>query len=217
MFKVFVNGSSGKVGTSLSEIINKKNSLYIKNKDISSADVAIDFSHPDSTIKILQHCCINKIPLIIGTTGLKQNTLNEIKKASEMIPIVLATNMSIGINQLKINLEKYLQSIKSETTCVIEETHNVKKIDKPSGTAIEINNLIKELDKKNNISSIETVSIRKGDIPGTHKISFQNKENTCVFKHRTLSRDVYANGALHCVEKISNKSPGLYKFEDVIN
>ena len=46
---------------------------------------------------------------------------------------------------------------------------------------------------------------------------FQNKENTCVFKHRTLSRDVYANGALHCVEKISNKSPGLYKFEDVIN
>ena len=217
MFKVFVNGSSGKVGTSLSEIINKKNSLYIKNKDISSADVAIDFSHPDSTIKILQHCCINKIPLIIGTTGLKQNTLNEIKKASEMIPIVLATNMSIGINQLKINLEKYLQSIKSETTCVIEETHNVKKIDKPSGTAIEINNLIKELDKKNNISSIETVSIRKGDIPGIHKISFQNKENTCVFKHRTLSRDVYANGALHCVEKISNKSPGLYKFEDVIN
>ena len=217
MFKVFVNGSSGKVGTSLSKIINKKNSLYIKNKDISSADVAIDFSHPDSTIKILQHCCINKIPLIIGTTGLKQNTLNEIKKASEIIPIVLASNMSIGINQLKINLEKYLQSIKSETTCVIEETHNVKKIDKPSGTAIEINNLIKELDKKNNISSIETVSIREGDIPGIHKISFQNKENTCVFKHRTLSRDVYANGALHCVEKISNKSPGLYKFEDVIN
>ena len=217
MFKVFVNGSSGKVGTSLSKIINKKNSLYIKNKDISSADVVIDFSHPDSTIKVLQHCCINKIPLIIGTTGLKQNTLNEIKKASEMIPIVLASNMSIGINQLKINLEKYLQSIKSETTCVIEETHNVKKIDKPSGTAIEINNLIKELDKKNNISSIETVSIRKGDIPGIHKISFQNKENTCVFKHRTLSRDVYANGALHCVEKISNKSPGLYKFEDVIN
>ena len=217
MFKVFVNGSSGKVGTSLSKIINKKNSLYIKNNDISSADVAIDFSHPDSTIRILQHCCINKIPLIIGTTGLKQNTLNEIKKASEMIPIVLASNMSIGINQLKINLEKYLQSIKSETTCVIEETHNVKKIDKPSGTAIEINNLIKELDKKNNISSIETVSIRKGDIPGIHKISFQNKENTCVFKHRTLSRDVYANGALHCVEKITNKSPGLYKFEDVIN
>ena len=217
MFKVFVNGSSGKVGTSLSKIINKKNSLYIKNKDISSADVAIDFSHPDSTIKILQHCCINKIPLIIGTTGLKQNTLNEIKKASEIIPIVLASNMSIGINQLKINLEKYLQSIKSETTCVIEETHNVKKIDKPSGTAIEINNLIKELDKKNNISSTETVSIREGDIPGIHKITFQNKENTCVFKHRTLSRDVYANGALHCVEKISNKSPGLYKFEDVIN
>ena len=93
MFKVFVNGSSGKVGTSLSEIINKKNSLYIKNKDISSADVAIDFSHPDSTIKILQHCCINKIPLIIGTTGLKQNTLNEIKKASEIIPIVLALSL----------------------------------------------------------------------------------------------------------------------------
>ena len=217
MFKVFVNGSSGKVGTSLSKIINQKNGLYIKNKDISSADVVIDFSHPDSTIKILQHCCINQIPLIIGTTGLKQDSLNEIKKASKMIPIVLASNMSIGINQLKINLEKYLQSIKSETTCVIEETHNVKKIDKPSGTAIEINNLIKELDKKNNISSIETVSIRKGDIPGIHKISFQNKENTCVFKHRTLSRDVYANGALHCVEKISNKSPGLYNFEDVFN
>ena len=197
MLKVFINGSSGKVGTSLSRIVNQKNDLYVNNKDISSADVVIDFSHPDSTTQIIQQCSTNKIPLIIGTTGLKKNTLNEIKKASELIPIVLASNMSIGINQLKINLEKYLQSIKSETTCVIEETHNVKKIDKPSGTAIEINNLIKELDKKNNISSIETVSIRKGDIPGIHKISFQNKENTCVFKHRTLSRDVYANGALH--------------------
>ena len=54
MFKVFVNGSSGKVGNSLSKIIDQKNIFYIKNKDISSADVAIDFSHPDSTITILQ-------------------------------------------------------------------------------------------------------------------------------------------------------------------
>jgi 4-hydroxy-tetrahydrodipicolinate reductase len=217
MHKVFVNGSSGKMGTSLSNIINKKNDLYINNKDISSADVIIDFSHPDSTSRILQQCSINKIPLIIGTTGLKENLLNEIKKASEFIPIVLASNMSIGINQLKINLGKYLQNIKNETTCVIEETHHTKKIDKPSGTAIEINNVIKELDRKKNISSIETVSIRKGDIFGIHKITFQNTENSCVFKHQTLSRDVYANGALHCAERILNKSPGLYNFEDVIN
>ena len=217
MLKVFINGSSGKVGTSLTRIVNQKNDLYVNTKDISSADVVIDFSHPDSTAQIIQQCSTNKIPLIIGTTGLKKNTLNEIKKASELIPIVLASNMSIGINQLKINLEKYLQKIGNETTCVIEETHHAKKIDKPSGTAIEINNFIKEFDKKNNISSIKTASIRKGDIFGIHKITFQNKENPCVFKHQTLSRDVYANGALRCVLKILNKSPGLYNFEDVIN
>ena len=72
MFKVFVNGSSGKVGTSLSKIINQKNDLYVNSKDISSADVVIDFSHPDSTAQIIQQCSTNKIPLIIGTTGLKK-------------------------------------------------------------------------------------------------------------------------------------------------
>ena len=65
--------------------------------------------------------------------------------------------------------------------------------------------------------NIKDMRDRKGDIFGIHKITFQNTDNSCVFKHQTLTRDVYANGALHCAGKILNKLPGLYNFEDVIN
>ena len=61
MLKVFINGSSGKVGTSLTRIVNQKNDLYVNTKDISSADVVIDFSHPDSTAQIIQQCSTNTV------------------------------------------------------------------------------------------------------------------------------------------------------------
>ena len=121
MLKVFINGSSGKVGTSLSRIVNQKSDLYVNNKDISSADVVIDFSHPDSTTQIIQQCSSNKIPLIIGTTGLKKNILNEIKKASQILQKVV-------IESPLQKIESYSQNYNSNIFFKREDLQKVRNI-----------------------------------------------------------------------------------------
>ena len=217
MLKIYINGSSGKMGQSLTNLINQSQELNLVTKDISLSDVVIDFSHPDSTIEIIKDCSRNKIPLIVGTTNLNEETLIEIKMASKYIPILLAANMSIGISQLKESLVAFIKSNKQKIECSIEEIHHSNKVDAPSGTAIEIKDLIKNTDHKSNINQIKINSKRIDNVFGIHKITFINEESSIDFKHEALSRDIYANGAIKCAMKIHNLEPNIYKFEDIIN
>ena len=217
MLKIYINGSSGKMGQSLTNLINQSQELNLVTKDISLSDVVIDFSHPDSTIEIIKDCSRNKIPLIVGTTNLNEETLIEIKMASKYIPILLAANMSIGILQLKESLVAFIKSNKQKIECSIEEIHHSNKLDAPSGTAIEIKDLIKNTDSKSNINQIKINSKRIDNVFGIHKITFINEESSIYFKHEALSRDIYANGAIKCAMKIHNLEPNIYKFEDIIN
>jgi len=217
MLKIYINGSSGRMGQSLINLINQSQELNLVTKDISLSDVVIDFSHPDSTIEIIKDCSINKIPLIVGTTNLNEETLIEIKMASKYIPILLAANMSIGILQLKESLVAFIKSNKQKIECSIEEIHHSNKLDAPSGTAIEIKDLIKNTDNKSNINQIKINSKRIDNVFGIHKITFINEESSIDFKHEALSRDIYANGAIKCAMKIHNLEPNIYKFEDIIN
>ena len=217
MLKIYINGSSGKMGQSLTNLINQSQELNLVTKDISLSDVVIDFSHPDSTIEIIKDCSTNKIPLIVGTTNLNEETLIEIKMASKYIPILLAANMSIGILQLKESLVAFIKSNKQKIECSIEEIHHSNKLDAPSGTAIEIKDLIKNTDNKSNINQINLNSKRVDEVFGIHKVTFFSEESSTDFKHEALSRDVYANGAIKCAMTIHRLEPNVYKFEDIIN
>ena len=217
MLKVFINGSSGKMGLSLINLINQNKKFDLITEDISSSDVVIDFSYPSSTLKIVKECSVIKIPLIIGTTGLNKEILNEINNASKNIPILLASNMSIGILQLKKSIHNFLKHNENKIDCFIEEVHHSKKIDSPSGTAIEINDFIDLIDDKKNVTSIKINSKRVDDIFGVHKITFSNKEKSIYFKHEALSRDIFGTGALECAVNIQKLEPNVYKFEDIIN
>ena len=217
MLKIYVNGSSGKMGQSLTNLINQSQELSLVTENISLSDVVIDFSHPDLTIEIIKACSRNKIPLIIGTTNLNEETLVEIKMASKYIPILLAANMSIGILQLKESLVAFIKSNKEKIDCLIEEIHHSNKLDAPSGTAIEIKDLIKNTDNKSNINQISINSKRVDDVFGIHKVTFFSEESSTDFKHEALSRDVYANGAIKCAITIHKLEPNVYKFEDIIN
>ena len=217
MLKIYVNGSSGKMGQSLTNLINQNRELSLVTESISLSDVVIDFSHPDLTIEIIKDCSINKIPLIIGTTNLNEETHVEIKMASKYIPILLAANMSIGILQLKESLVAFIKSNKEKIDCLIEEIHHSNKLDAPSGTAIEIKDLIKNTDNKSNINQININSKRVDDVFGIHKVTFFSEESSTDFKHEALSRDVYANGAIKCAMTIHRLEPNVYKFEDIIN
>ena len=217
---IYINGASGKMGQLLLNLItitsiDKFNSITEDN--FASSDVVVDFSNPISTLKILKRCLDTNIPLIIGTTGFSDHEINEIKTAGKKIPILLAANFSIGITNLKVYLENFIQSLDQEMSCIIEETHHIEKLDQPSGTAIELKNLINSINEKNKIDNIEINSIRKKDIFGIHKVSFYNKSKTYCFMHEALSREVFAHGALSSCKKLIKLKPKVYSFKDLLN
>ena len=100
MIELYLNGKSGKMGETIINLI-KKNERFNLTGNLSTADVVIDFSHPDSTKKIIEETLEKNIPLVIGTTGLNNEILENMNKASIKIPIIQAANMSIGVHQLK--------------------------------------------------------------------------------------------------------------------
>ncbi len=216
MIELYINGSSGRMGTTINDLVNANDEFNVTD-NLTSADVVIDFSHPSSTKKIINSCLKHNIPMVIGTTGLNKDVLENIYIASKTLPIVLAANMSIGVHQLKDSLKSFIKKNKNRVNCDIEETHHLKKLDKPSGTAIEIENLIKDQDKLNLISLSKTVSHRKDDISGIHKVIFTDKDVTYTFTHTAISRDIFGNGALYCAKKVIELQPDLYTFDRIIN
>ena len=217
MIKVTINGASGKMGTKVSNLIKNDSFLVECFDDISCSDLVIDFSQPSSTKKILKKCVAEKKPIIIGTTGFSDNDLKEIREAANSIPIVLAANMSRGIFYLKNSLASFIHNNQDKLRCFIEETHHIEKVDKPSGTAIELKKFITEHDNNNFIQDINIKSYRVANIFGTHKIMFCSDNGTICFSHEALSRKIFAEGAIMCAKSINFNKPNLYSFEDIIN
>ena len=217
MIKVTINGASGKMGTKVSNLIKNDSFLVECFDDISCSDLVIDFSQPSSTKKILKKCVVEKKPIIIGTTGFSDNDLKEIREAANSIPIVLAANMSRGIFYLKNSLASFIHNNQDKLRCFIEETHHIEKVDKPSGTAIELKKFITEHDNNNFIQDINIKSYRVANIFGTHKIMFCSDNGTICFSHEALSRKIFAEGAIMCAKSINFNKPNLYSFEDIIN
>ena len=218
MIKVYINGLSGKMGSSIKDIAMQQNDLnLIYDKNIKNADVLIDFSRPSSTLNILEDCLEHNIPMVIGTTGFNQDELSIIKEASKKIPILLAFNMSKGIYIIKKSIQNFLESNSNKVSCVIEEVHHTEKVDSPSGTAIELKKVIEIADIAKNISSLSIESKRVKGIFGIHKVIFSSDSNYIEFKHEALSRKVFAEGAIEISKLISSKSPKMYELEDFFN
>ena len=218
MIKVFINGLSGKMGSSIADIATQQNDLnLIHDKNIKNADVLIDFSRPSSTLNILEDCLDNNIPMVIGTTGFNQAELRVIKKASKKIPILLAFNMSKGIFIIKKSIQDFLESNNNKLNCTIEEVHHTEKVDSPSGTALELKKVIEIADIANNILSLNIESKRVEGIFGIHKVIFSSDSDYIEFKHEALSRKVFAEGAIEISKLISSRSPKMYELEDFFN
>jgi 4-hydroxy-tetrahydrodipicolinate reductase len=218
MIKVFINGLSGKMGSSIIDIVIKQNDIdLIHEKNIKNADVLIDFSRPSSTLSILDDCLEHNISLVIGTTGFNQDELRTIKKASKKIPILLAFNMSKGIFIIKKSIQDFLKSNSNKLSCIIEEIHHTEKVDSPSGTAIELKKVIEIADISKNISSLSIESKRVEGVFGIHKVIFSSDSDYIEFKHEALSRKVFAEGAIEISKLISTKSPKMYELEDFFN
>jgi len=195
------------------------------------ADVMIDFSLPEGTMKFLPVCRERKIAAIIGTTGLTASQQAEITDTAGQIPIVQAANFSVGINVLLKAAAMVAKTLGEDYDIEVAETHHRFKKDAPSGTAIALARSICRATGKDfeaaavfgregqcprNRGEIGMHALRVGDTVGEHTVHFGNLGETVHLGHTAHTRDTFVRGALRAAEWIKDKYPGLYDMQDVL-
>jgi len=204
----------------------------LEAENLKGIDGVIDFSMPGATMMLLESCAQKKIPVVIGTTGFSNIQLNKISEYSKIIPILLSSNMSIGVNLLFALVNSASGALKDKNfNPEIFEIHHKHKKDAPSGTAKTLEGIIQ---KNYNLSSDEIThgrsgiigerpekelgvfALRGGDVVGDHTVFFLGDGERVELKHQATSRNVFANGALNALKFIVKKDPGLYNMFDVL-
>lgn len=181
----------------------------LKNTQCKNVQIWIDFSSPEGFSEIYKFCKENKMALVSGTTGLSKSQIKEMEKSP--IPLLWSPNMSLGINILL----KALHALKGAEgfDFQIEEFHHTQKKDKPSGTALLLQN---ELESIVGHSLEKPLSIRGGGIYGIHKIWAMSEEETISFEHQALNRRVFAKGAVQAAQWLKKQKPGLYSLQSLL-
>lgn len=194
-------------------------------------DLVIDFSHHSMTKKVLDYCLSQKRPVVIATTGLSDELIEDIKKAADDIPVFYSANMSLGVNALIKALQSIAPILEEDFQIEIVEKHHRYKKDAPSGTALLLADSINEVlvDKKdyihgrtgneneNAISEIGIHAVRGGSIPGEHTVIFAGEDELIELKHTALSRRIFANGALKAGLFLVEQPKGFYSMNDLLN
>ena len=182
-------------------------------QDKGNIDAIIDFSEPKNSMKLLRFASKNNIPTLVGTTGFEDSESEEMIKLANYFPLLIAPNTSIGIVLIKRMMESVSSELKFFSTPEIYERHHEGKRDSPSGTALDLS---KELSSLGSYSEeIEILSERSGESAGEHKITLKRPNELIEISHSALDRSLFADGALEAVKWISNKTPGLYKMNDI--
>ena len=216
-----------KRGHSIVSVIDK-NATKADWEALSKADVAIEFSKPDTAVENIKRCFDLNVPVVVGTTGWYDHQ-EEIKHLanSKQKTILAATNFSIGVN-LFFHINKILaQAMENlpEYNVEIEETHHTQKLDAPSGTAITIaQGILAELSRKQKWaladdsktdSDLSIQAFRIDDVPGTHSVKYTSDIDDIEIKHTAHSRSGFAIGAVIAAEWLPGKQ-GYFSMSDLI-
>ncbi|HMK59687.1 MAG TPA: 4-hydroxy-tetrahydrodipicolinate reductase [Dissulfurispiraceae bacterium] len=199
---------------------------------INSGDVIIDFTVPESTFANLQLAASRKKSMIIGTTGITSQQMETVKQLSKEVAIVMAPNMSIGVNLLLRVLKDVAKVLGDDYDIEIVEAHHRLKKDAPSGTALKMAQVIADAVNRdlNEVAvyarkgiigertkkEIGIQTIRAGDIVGDHTVIFGGLGERIEITHKASSRDTFARGALRAALWLTGKVPGLYDMQDVL-
>ncbi|MFC2110740.1 4-hydroxy-tetrahydrodipicolinate reductase [Bacteroidota bacterium] len=223
----------GKMGQTIEKIaVSRGHEIVLKidkdapEYDISIADVAIDFSIPDSAVANITNCLNNNVPIISGTTGWL-DSFQEMKDlcSSQNGAFIYASNYSLGVNiffELNNHLAKMMANL-DQYDVNIEEIHHKQKLDEPSGTAITLaegviehtKNTQWQLDKATEENSIPITAIRSPEVPGTHTITYNSSVDQIDIKHTAHNRQGFALGAVVAAEWIIGKK-GVFTMKDVL-
>ena len=250
MIRIIMNGCNGHMGQVISKIVKDDtattmvagidvvddgNNDYpvftnINNCDID-ADVMIDFSSFKAVDGVLEYCENKKLPVVLCTTGLTEEQLIKVKKASSKFAILKSANMSLGINTL---LKLVQDAAKVLATAgfdmeVVEKHHRLK-CDAPSGTALaladSLNGAMNEeyhyvydrsqVHQPRDDKEIGISAVRGGSIVGEHEVIFAGPDEVITLTHTAYSKGVFGKGAVEAAKFLADKPAGMYDMQDVI-
>ena len=254
--KIAVAGAGGRMGRTLIEAISADGALALAaaldaagspsvgreaagvkvtsdiSKAVSAADVLIDFTRPEGTMKHLDACLKHARAMVIGTTGFSDAEKKKISEAAKRIPIVMSPNFAVGVNVLFKVAESAARALGEGYDVEIVEAHHRHKVDAPSGTALKLGELIASALKTNlpaaavhgrhgdtgerPVKQIGFHAIRGGDMVGDHTVLFIGTGERLELALRSQSRMTYATGAVRAAKWLHERPAGLYDMFDVL-
>ena len=249
--RVGVAGAGGRMGQALLEAASATEGVVVGSAvdltagswgpvaigtDVSAAiaqcDVLIDFTRPAGTLEHVRACVAAKKAIVIGTTGFSAAQVEEIRRAAATIPVVMAPNMSVGVNVMLRLVELGSRALGPDYDVEVFEMHHRKKVDAPSGTALRLGEVAatargSKLDDsavydrhgttgERQAGTLGFSVARGGDVVGDHTVFFAGTGERIEITHRSNSRATYAQGAMRAARFLAGKPAGLYDMQDVL-
>ena len=213
---------NGRMGKRISELATEKGHTIVATSssekpantlDLSSADVAIDFSTPSAAFENISHALNSGIPVISGTTA----WLSKLEDVKDLClqkegAFLYASNFSLGVNLFFELNKKLAQLMKNhDYESKIHEVHHTRKLDSPSGTAITLGKQMQEITNSKSVINADRID----DVAGTHIISYTSVVDEIEIKHTAKNRDGFAKGAIIAADWIIGKK-GVFSMKDVL-
>ncbi len=242
--KIIVHGACGRMGRVLQKVLREKLpdcdlipvDPMAREEDVypslaeygGKADCIIDFSHHSATPLLTAYAAAKKIPLVIATTGQTEEELAQIREASKTVPVLFASNFSMGIVVLTA-LAKQAARAFPEADIEIVEIHHNRKVDVPSGTALTLGNAILSVRQGSRLvigrhengrrdpGDVDVHSLRMGNIVGVHEIHICTDTQTLTLRHEAHDRALFAEGAVTAAQWVVTMEPGLYDMQSILN
>jgi 4-hydroxy-tetrahydrodipicolinate reductase len=223
------------IGRDAGELIGAPNGVTI-SADITSAlegcHVLVDFTRPAGTLEHLSVCAPKGVRMVIGTTGFDEAQKQRIREAASRTAIVMAPNMSVGVNLVFKLLETAARVLEDGFDIEIIEAHHRHKVDAPSGTALGMGEAVAKaigrdlkscavygregVTGERNPATIGFATVRGGDIVGDHTVLFAGEGERVEITHKASSRATFALGALRAARFLGDKTQGLFDMQDVL-
>jgi len=251
--RVAVTGIAGRMGKALREAIEARDDVVLAaaverqgheligqkldgvrvrdwvEEALGDVEAVIDFSASDATARYAEQAAVEGVAFVSGTTGLDDQARAALKRASERIPVLWSPNMSVGVNLLFRLVELAARALGPDFDPEVIEIHHRFKVDAPSGTALRLAEILRDVRQANLIfgregaagarpkNEVGVHAVRAGDVVGEHTVLFAALGERLELIHRAQSRATFAEGALRAARAMATRPPGLYTMADVLD
>ena len=213
--RLLIHGASGRMGQALLRLAAEQpHACTVAATELGGVpafDAAVDCSLPEGFDAVLGLCVDRGCPLVSGTTGIDAAQQDALATAATRIPLVWASNFSLGVAVLAELVERAAAALPGWDVDIVE-SHHVHKKDAPSGTALTLGHAAGGAGQ-----AVRYASLRAGDIVGEHMVQFTGLGERIELTHRATHRDIFARGALHVARSLVGRPPGAYRVRDLLD